>query len=170
MRSCCREGYHLRSDVVDAATRSRMMAGIRGTNTKPELAIRRGLHRRGFRFRLHGRKLPGRPDLVLPRWKAAIFVHGCFWHGHGCELFKWPRSRADFWREKISSNRQRDELALVKLSIAGWRVLTIWECSMKGPTRIGAEQAVERAATWLVSGAITGEITGAESHRNASRT
>lgn len=138
------------------------MAGIRGANTQPELAIRRGLHRRGFRFRLHGRNLPGKPDLVLPRWNAAIFVHGCFWHGHGCQLFKWPRSRKDFWREKIHGNRRRDELMLAKLKLAGWRVLTVWECAMKGPARIGVENAVDQAATWLVSGAKTGEVKGAE--------
>jgi DNA mismatch endonuclease, patch repair protein len=146
-----------------------MMAGIRATHTKPELAIRRGLHRRGYRFRLHSRKLPGKPDLVFPRWKAAILVHGCFWHGHGCELFKWPRSREDFWREKITGNRRRDELALAKLRSAGWRVLTIWECAMKGPARIGVETAVERAAEWLVSDAKTGEIRGIEKDTGAPR-
>ena len=96
-------------DVHDKATRSRNMAAIRGSDTKPEMMIRRGLHARGFRFRLHDRKLPGRPDLIFPRHRAVLFVHGCFWHGHGCHLFKWPSTREDFWRQKIGANVARDE-------------------------------------------------------------
>ena len=92
------------ADVVDRKTRSRMMSGIRGKNTRPELLIRKGLHARGFRFRLHDKRLPGKPDLVLPKYSAVIFVHGCFWHGHDCHLFKWPQSRREFWRKKITRN------------------------------------------------------------------
>lgn len=150
----------LSTDVVDAATRSRMMAGIRGKDTKPELIIRRGLHALGFRFRLHDRKLAGHPDMVLPRHRAVIFIHGCFWHGHDCQLFRWPKTREDFWREKIGRNRERDAEAEGHLEDAGWRVLKIWECSMKGIDRIGAEIILPKTAEWLSSKAATGEIRG----------
>ena len=137
-----------------------MMAGIRGKDTKPELIIRRGLHACGFRFRLHDRQLPGRPDMVLPRWRAAILIHGCFWHGHDCPLFKWPRTREQFWREKIGSNRERDAIAEAALDRAGWRVLKIWECSMKGPGRLGTGAVVPIAAEWLRGDDREGEIRG----------
>ena len=147
-------------DVVDAATRSRMMAGIKGKNTKPELVVRRGLHALGFRYLLHDRRLPGKPDMVLPRWHAVVFVHGCFWHGHDCPLFRWPGSRQDFWRQKIGRNQERDVDVEAELDRAGWRMLKIWECSMKGTGRIGVEAVLPLAAGWLRSEAITGEIRG----------
>ena len=137
-----------------------MMAGIRGKNTKPELVVRRGLHALGFRFRLHDRVLPGRPDLVLPRWRAVIQVHGCFWHGHDCPLFRWPATRQEFWRTKIGRNIERDAEVEAALDHAGWRVLTIWECALKGPGRIGADAVVANAAQWLRSDARAGEIRG----------
>lgn len=141
-------------DVVDAATRSRMMSGIRGRNTKPEILIRRLLHRRGFRFRLDVRELPGRPDIVLPRYRAAIFVHGCFWHGHDCPLFKWPQTRPEFWREKIARNRANDAKALAALAAQGWRIAIVWECAIRGADRdVGA--LIEQLDTWLRSGAFT---------------
>ena len=105
------------------------MAGIRSKNTKPELVIRSVLHRRGFRFRLYRRDLPGKPDLVFPKHRAVILIHGCFWHGHGCHLFRWPKTREDFWREKIGSNMERDRRQFYALRDAGWRVATIWECA-----------------------------------------
>ena len=108
------------------------MAGIRGRNTKPELVIRSVLHRRGFRFRLYRRDLPGKPDLVFPKHRAVIFIHGCFWHGHGCHLFRWPKTREDFWREKIGSNMARDRRQFSALRDAGWRVATIWEWRDEG--------------------------------------
>lgn len=147
-------------DVVDAATRSRMMAGIRAKNTRPELVIRRGLHTLGFRYRLHDRTLPGKPDLVLPRWRAVIQVHGCFWHGHDCALFRWPGTREEFWRQKIVRNVERDHEVEEALDRAGWRVLTVWECALKGPERIGAEATVEAVADWVRSGAAAGLIRG----------
>lgn len=141
-------------DVVDAATRSRMMSGIRGRNTKPEILIRRLLHRRGFRFRLDVRELPGRPDIVLPRYRAAIFVHGCFWHGHDCPLFKWPQTRPEFWREKIARNRANDAKALAALAAQGWRIAIVWECAIRGADRdVGA--LIEQLDTWLRSGTFT---------------
>lgn len=147
-------------DIVDVATRSRMMSGIRGKNTKPELVVRRELHSMGFRFRLHDRKLPGRPDIILPKWHAAVLVHGCFWHGHDCNLFRWPGTRVAFWRQKIEGNRARDAAAVLSLDAAGWRVLEIWECSLKGPGRLGSGEVAELAAAWIRSGAARGEIRG----------
>lgn len=149
------------SDIVDVATRSRMMAGIRGKNTRPEMIVRQGLHAAGFRFRLHDRKLAGAPDLVLPRYRTAVFVNGCFWHGHDCPLFRWPKTRQDFWRTKITGNVERDGRNTEKLRQANWRILTIWECALKGPVRIGAENVVRTAAEWLKSNDNTGTIRGA---------
>lgn len=137
------------------------MSGIRSKNTRPELTIRRGLHALGFRFRLHDRKLAGQPDMVLSRYKAVIFVHGCFWHGHDCPLFRWPKTREAFWREKISRNRERDAEAEILLDHADWRVLKIWECAMKGPGRIGVDAIFPLAAVWLQSDTRTAEIRGA---------
>src|SRR4051812_25000557 len=105
-----------------------MMAGIRAKDTKPELIVRRGLHRAGLRFRIHDRRLPGKPDLVFPKYKAVVLVHGCFWHGHDCKLFKWPNTRPEFWRSKIGSTINRDAAVRIQLVKAGWRVLEIWEC------------------------------------------
>lgn len=130
-------------DVVSKQKRSEMMAGIWGKNTKPEIVVRKGLHALGFRFRIHDRKLPGKPDLVLPKYNAAIFVHGCFWHGHDCHLFKWPQSRTDFWREKILGNRANDEKALDALEKAGWRVLVIWECALKGKEKLVPDHVMD---------------------------
>ena len=139
------------SDTVTPDVRSRMMAGIRGKNTKPELAIRSALHCLGFRFRLHRNDLPGKPDLVFPKHRAVIFVHGCFWHGHGCHLFKWPKTRTEFWEQKINSNIARDCRQLTALADRRWRVATIWECALKGRTRLPLESIAERCATWLKS-------------------
>lgn len=157
---CVSGSFRLRCDVVDSATRSRMMAGIRSKNTAPEMIVRRGLHKHGFRFRIHDRRLPGQPDLVLPRWRAAIFVHGCFWHGHDCPLFRWPRSREEFWREKIRRNKERDEAAIVCLQGDQWRVLTVWECALKGSSRIGADETITRSAAWLRSDSASDEVRG----------
>jgi DNA mismatch endonuclease, patch repair protein len=119
------------TDVVDAATRSRMMSGIRSKDTKPEMIVRRALHKAGFRYRLHDGRLPGKPDIVLPKYRTVIFVHGCFWHGHLCKDFKWPKSRVEFWRAKIEGNVARDARNLELLERAGWRVAVVWECSIK---------------------------------------
>jgi DNA mismatch endonuclease (patch repair protein) len=126
-----------------------MMAGIRNKDTKPEMLVRRGLHHRGFRFRLHSRKLSGRPDLVLPRYHVAIFVHGCFWHGHNCRLFRWPRTREEFWREKITGNQERDRRATEQLHSSGWRVLTIWECAFRGKSDAYRDAVLDKAALWI---------------------
>ena len=139
------------ADIVSPEVRSRMMAGIKGSNTKPEVAVRSALHQRGYRFRLYRKDLPGKPDLVFPKYRAVILIHGCFWHGHDCHLFKWPKTRADFWREKIASNAERDRRQLTDLKKAGWRVATVWECAMKGRSRLPIETVADVCAAWLES-------------------
>lgn len=139
------------ADVHDPATRRRNMAAIRGTDTKPELRIRRALHAAGLRFRLHVRDLPGRPDIVLPRYRAVVFINGCFWHHHDCHLFKWPATREDFWREKIGRNVENDVKAIEALRSAGWRVAIVWECALKGRTRLEEGEAVRMLISWIRS-------------------
>lgn len=148
------------ADVVTPEVRSRMMAGIQAKNTRPEMLLRRGLHARGFRFRLHNRSLPGQPDIVLPKYRAVIFAHGCFWHGHNCHLFKWPKTREEFWRTKIERNRLIDTNAETALRNHGWRRATVWECSLKGRARLPIEEVLERCDRWLRSESVNLEITG----------
>ncbi len=152
-------------DVVSPQVRSRMMAGIRGKDTRPELQIRKALHRAGFRFRLHVKDLPGKPDIVLPRYHVAIFVHGCFWHGHDCHLFKWPKSRVNFWSTKLVRNRENDEKHQAALRRAGWRVLVIWECALKGKERLKEESLAKRILGWLARPSRFSEIRGRASKR-----
>ena len=119
------------TDIVDSQTRSAMMSGIRGKNTKPEIVVRRFLHRMGFRFRLHRRDLPGKPDIVLPRYRTVVEVRGCFWHRHkGCPFAYTPRSNREFWETKLNGNRDRDRRNLRKLGEMGWRVIEVWECEL----------------------------------------
>lgn len=142
-------------DIVDSRTRSRMMSSIRGQDTKPEMVLRVGLqklglrHRLGSSYRWEGKLLPGRPDLVYPRYRAVIQVNGCFWHRHDCHLFKWPGTRQSFWRRKLEENAERDLRNLALLEKAGWRVLTVWECSLKGKTRREMEEVLHTAANWV---------------------
>lgn len=125
------------ADIVDRATRSRMMSGIRGKNTKPELLVRRFLHRAGLRFRLHSRGLPGRPDIVLPRFRTVVFVHGCFWHRHrGCRYCYTPTSNRQFWLEKFERNVARDRANHAALTRLGWRVILVWECETANEKRL----------------------------------
>jgi DNA mismatch endonuclease (patch repair protein) len=140
------------ADVLSPEQRSYCMSRIRGKNTKPEYMVRRGLFALGFRYRLHKRSLPGCPDLVLAKHHAVIFVHGCLWHRHECALFRWPKTNARFWRKKITKNSSNDAQNLLKLSVAGWRVLTVWECTlrkMNGPKR---QKLIGKMAHWLRSG------------------
>ncbi|AFS54375.1 very short patch repair endonuclease [Leptospirillum ferriphilum] len=139
------------TDVVDPFTRSRMMAGIRSVNTKPEKQIRTALHLKGFRYRLHDRRVPGCPDLVFPKYHAVLFVHGCFWHGHKCPLFRLPKTRTDFWEKKIRRNRERDNEVGEELEKQGWRKGIVWECALKGKFRIGLEETVNRIIFWVRS-------------------
>ncbi|EDM83433.1 very short patch repair endonuclease [Limnobacter sp. MED105] len=137
------------TDVVDPKTRSRMMAGIKGKNTRPEILVRSALHRRGFRFKLHDKTLPGKPDIVLPKYKAVINIHGCFWHGHDCKFFKVPSTRTEFWLAKINGNRSRDSLHRDALLKQGWRVLTVWECALRELKLDGYEKVMEEIIKWL---------------------
>ena len=148
------------ADVVDAATRSRMMAGIRGKDTRPEMVLRRGLHARGFRYRLHDRRLPGRPDLTLAKHRAVIFVNGCFWHGHDCHLFRLPATRREFWQQKIEGNQARDAAARTALLANGWRVMSVWECALKGRARRPLDEVLDEVANWLANGGTEGSVAG----------
>ena len=144
-------------DPLTIEQRRLCMSRIRATDTKPEMIIRRGLHAMGLRYRLHDRQLPGTPDLVFPGSRAVIFVHGCFWHGHSCPLFRLPATRTAFWAVKIERNRERDADALAALRSEAWRVLTIWECAMRGRARLPRDQMLGKAYGW-----VTGELADAE--------
>lgn len=141
------------------------MSGIRGTNTKPEIVIRKALHAEGFRFRLHDKRLPGKPDLVLPKYRAVVMIQGCFWHGHDCHLFKWPKTRMDFWQQKIGGNKERDALVRKELESLGWRVCEIWECALKGRTRRPFDDLVIEVSSWLKSDNPYACFTGNNSER-----
>ena len=140
------------TDVVDVETRSRMMANIRSKNTSPELLIRKGLHARGFRFRLHIKNLPGTPDLVLPKYKAAIFIHGCFWHGHSCRYFKVPQTHQEFWMRKIGKTQDRDKLQLDAMQSLNWRVLVIWECATRTMKKRNTPLLIDKIIDWILKG------------------
>ena len=137
------------TDVVDSQTRSRMMSGIASKNTKPELVVRKLLQSMGFRYRLHRKELPGKPDFVLPSYNVAILVNGCFWHGHECHLFKWPKSNRDFWNQKISANRERDFRVQRELQSLRWRVMVVWECATKRKSTVQLESLALRMANWI---------------------
>ena len=125
------------SDVLTLLQRHHCMSRIRGKNTKPEILVRKGLHARGFRFRLHNKKLPGSPDIVLPKYGVAIMVNGCFWHGHkGCRYATKPKSNVEFWETKIARNRHRDEVTAAHLEALGWTVITIWECELRANSQL----------------------------------
>jgi len=153
------------TDVHNRAQRHRNMSAIRSKNTQPEMLIRRGLHARGFRYTLHHRKMPGHPDIVLSKHRAVIFIHGCFWHGHECPLFRWPASRADFWKTKILRNRDLDIRAARELERVGWRVLTIWECALRGPGKRPLAEILDQTESWLRSESQRKAIQG---HSSAS--
>lgn len=129
------------------------MAAIRGKNTKPELFIREGLHAQGYRFRLHAKNLPGKPDLVFRKYNAILLINGCFWHGHDCDLFRWPKTREAFWREKIGGNVARDTRNKSQLIESDWRVGVVWECALKGKTRLDPDAVIDSIARWLSSDA-----------------
>ncbi len=144
-------------DVVSVAVRSRMMAGIRGKDTVPEILVRRQLFAAGFRFRLHRKDLPGRPDIVLPKYNAAVFVHGCFWHRHAnCVLATKPKSNSHFWAEKFDQNVARDERNALRIAEAGWRTAVVWECVITGSGLPHSE--FMKLSSWLRSGRASLEI------------
>lgn len=137
------------SDIVNPETRSRMMANIKGKNTKPEMAVRSALHQMGYRFRVHRKDLPGRPDIVLPKHRTVVFINGCFWHGHFCSLFRWPKTRQDFWREKILANKQRDQRNIKLLIDEGWRVCIVWECSIRKRSSEDFQEVIKGVTEWI---------------------
>lgn len=153
------------ADIVSPEKRSKMMAGIRAKDTSPELIIRKGLHKRGYRYKLHEKKLPGKPDLVLAKRRILIFVHGCFWHGHNCHLFKYPKTRAEFWRKKIHGNTTRDEKAVSHLLASDWRVLVVWECALKGKKKYQHKKLLDEIERWIVGGSVIRQIGGDDADR-----
>lgn len=142
------------TDTVDRQTRSRMMSAVRAKNTRLEIQIRRRLFAQGFRYRLHARDLPGTPDMVFPKYRAVLFVHGCFWHYHGCHLSTLPNTRRLWWKKKLEGNRKRDSEAVSELKYLGWRILVIWECGFRKPKTDRVEalnRIAERAGSFLKS-------------------
>ena len=150
-------------DIVSKEKRSEMMSGIKGKNTRPELLVRHGLHRMGFRYRLHDKRLPGKPDLVFPKYKATIQVQGCFWHGHDCHLFKWPKTRREFWKSKIRKNIERDSRNRYLLGDSGWRICTVWECALRGKGRQDFDTMFPRLGQWLKSSVREFKLSGSNS-------
>lgn len=145
------------TDILSVEARSRHMAKIRGSDTKPEIDFRRALHSAGFRYRLHDPHLPGRPDVILKKYRAAVFVHGCFWHRHArCRLAYQPRSRVRFWTDKFDSNRRRDRRQVRALRNQGWRVLVVWECVLRADTE--RQRSMKEVVAWLKSDQPVGEI------------
>jgi DNA mismatch endonuclease (patch repair protein) len=147
-------------DVLTPAQRRLNMSRIRGTNTKPEKLLRSALHATGLRFRLHRRDLPGRPDIVFVRQNAVVFVHGCFWHDHGCSYSKLPATREAFWKAKLAGNKLRDQRAIQDLRNAGWRVIVVWECALRGPARPPLAGICARVRKFLDGGRGLLEIQG----------
>ena len=144
------------ADVVDTRTRSRMMAGIGTKNTRPELVVRKCLFKMGLRYRLHRRDLPGAPDVVLPKRRIAVLVHGCFWHSHpNCRLVKAPTTNPEFWRLKLAKNVSRDRRSTAELIAAGWRVLVVWECATRGTA---AGELPSAMSDWIAGDGCYGEV------------
>lgn len=161
------------ADIMSREDRSALMARIRGKHTAPELAVRRHLHRAGLRFALHASELPGRPDLVLPRWRTVVFVHGCFWHRHpGCSYATNPASNRDFWQRKFDTNVERDRRKARELRALGWRVFTVWECGLDPRSLDGLVRRIRRepaAAVWSAKGRGTGRAGGGDRSRRLPR-
>ena len=136
-------------DTVDKATRSRIMSLVGRKDTGPEIILRLALHKLGVRYRLHVKSLPGSPDLVFPRYRAVVFVHGCYWHCHGCYRSTIPKTRRSFWKRKFLANKERDERNLRMLKESGWRVMIVWECTMRGRTGQPASDVAKGLRSWL---------------------
>jgi len=146
------------ADFLTPEKRRRVMSAIKSRDTKPELIVRRMLHRAGFRFRLHRSDLPGRPDIVLPRYRTAIFVHGCFWHGHDCGIFRAPTTRPEYWARKLSATRERDDSVIAKLQLLGWRAITVWECQLSSNQR-------QVRLLYRLTGFILGDLSSSKGRR-----
>lgn len=146
------------ADVLSPEQRRKCMSSIRRKDTSPELALRSILHKSGLRYRLHSKKLPGTPDIVFPRFKAVLFVHGCYWHSHGCYKSTVPKSRREFWKKKFDENKERDARNIEALLGLGWRVMTVWECALKGKMSLPDSDITAFIKTWLSSSEQIGEI------------
>ena len=144
-------------DKFSKETRRRMMSGIRNKNTKPEIMIRKELFGKGFRYRLYNGKLPGKPDIVLKKHMAVIFIHGCFWHGHNCRYFVWPKSNREFWKIKINGNKRNDKKVIKELHTMGYRICIVWECVTRD--QILFPKAMKKLVAWLLSHRTFLEIT-----------
>ena len=147
-------------DTVKREIRSRIMSRVRQKNTGPEILLRSTLHKAGLRYRLHDKTLPGSPDLVFSRFNSVIFVHGCYWHSHGCYRSTIPKSRREFWEKKFRANRMRDARNTALLLARGWRVMIVWECSLIGKQTLVPEEVVERVRAWLLGTGARGEVSG----------
>ena len=147
-------------DTLDTETRSRLMSGVAQKNTRPEMLLRSALHRAGLRYRLHVKGLPGTPDIVFPRFRAVAFVHGCYWHSHGCYKSTVPKSNQDFWKGKFRASRARDERKRIELLEHGWRVLVVWECSLLGKHALRLSDLVGEIISWLKDTSQEHEISG----------
>lgn len=156
-------------DKLKAEDRSRLMARVRQKDTKPEIFVRRILHRSGLRFRLQSKQLPGSPDIVMKRWKKAIFVNGCFWHGHDCHLFKLPATRTDWWKNKVADNRSRDLRATHDLIASNWRVITVWQCAITGKDRLVDSEFTSTLLEAVKSSVAHIEIRGVIRSKNPPR-
>lgn len=150
------------TDIMGPEERSQLMSRIRPENTKPEMLIRKSLHALGYRYSLHRKDLPGKPDIVMPKYGAVIFVHGCFWHAHDCNLFTYPKKNREWWKNKLDGNRKRDRGVIRALQGIGWRVLTVWECSIRGKAKRDFEQLMCEVTEWLRSDTPVMELRGME--------
>ena len=148
------------ADVFSVAKRKEIMASISAKDTMPELLLRKSLHRRGYRYRLHSVNLPGKPDLVFRQFNAIVFVNGCFWHGHDCHLFRMPSTNREYWQNKIDNNRRRDKQNRDLLLNDNWRVLVVWECSMKGKGKLDFDSLISDVECWLIGDVDYLEIRG----------
>ena len=154
-------------DTVESKTRSRIMASVRQKDTCPEILLRSALHRSGLRYRLHVRELPGTPDLVFPQFHAVVFVHGCYWHSHGCYKSTLPKTRPEFWSAKFRANKARDRRNFDRLQERLWRVMVVWECALVGKNALSLNESVEYIRTWLKGTQTLGEISGQNCERNS---
>ncbi|MBI4383070.1 MAG: DNA mismatch endonuclease Vsr [Nitrospinae bacterium] len=143
-------------DRVNKSKRSYIMSCVKSRHTSPEILIRKELHKIGLRYRLHDKNLPGKPDLVFPKYKAVVFVNGCFWHGHKCSKGRLPKSNLVFWREKVERNRKRDSQNARSLRRLGYKVLVVWQCSIMGRRKIEIRALGEKVRRWLCSKGIAG--------------
>lgn len=157
------------ADRLTTEQRRLNMSRVRSRDTAPEWIVRRILHKHGFRYRLHRRDLPGRPDIVLSRYRTALFVNGCFWHGHDCRLFRVPATRTNFWLSKIEGNRERDTAARQRLAEAGWRTLCVWECALKGPGRLDASQLAAELTDFVTGRQPACDISGFQRAAHSNR-